>query len=172
MFWKPKDIMKGKCYVFSSYQRKKTKQKPSLVYLECKLTQYRYGLCILKLKLWKTKERNYLETSKQKTRYRWCFSLLKPLQKGNNCISGLCKVTRKLQCMCLAFTYLKTTSEKAKACQKAKTKVRMMFFEIKMQEHECRWCNYKLNCKSSTNNLLRSKETINKVRFNRLQVPK
>ena len=62
MFWKQNDTMKGKCYVYGCY---KQRNKVCLVYLECKLQQYKYGWCIFKWKFQKTVERKYLETSKQ-----------------------------------------------------------------------------------------------------------
>ena len=63
MFWRSKDSMKGKCYVFSGH---KQRNKVSLVYLESELQQDRYGWIIFKLKCQKTVERTYLETSKNK----------------------------------------------------------------------------------------------------------
>ena len=47
LFWRPKNTMKDKCYVFSGY---KERNKDCLVYLECKLQEVSYGWCILKLK--------------------------------------------------------------------------------------------------------------------------
>ena len=61
MFWRPKDCMKGKRYVFNGY---KQTNKVSLLYLECKLQQHRYGWCIFNLKSWEMVEGTYLETSK------------------------------------------------------------------------------------------------------------
>ena len=43
MFQRPKDRMKRKYYIFSSY---KQRNKVSLVYLEGKLQQDRHGWCI------------------------------------------------------------------------------------------------------------------------------
>ena len=57
---------------FSAVKKKK-KKKVSLVYLECKLQQGRYGWCIYKLKCKKTVRRTSLDRSKQQTRYRLCF---------------------------------------------------------------------------------------------------
>ena len=65
MFWKQKDSVKAKWYVFSGY---KQRNKVSLVYLDCKLEQVSYGWCIFKLKCQETEEGTYLETSKQQTR--------------------------------------------------------------------------------------------------------
>ena len=70
MFWRPNDSMKGKCYVFSCY---KQRNKLCLVYLDFKLQQDSYGWCIFKLKYQEKEERTYLETSKQKRRWRLCF---------------------------------------------------------------------------------------------------
>ena len=70
MLWRPKDSMKVKCYVFSSY---KQRNNVFLVYLVGKLQQDGYGWCIFKLKCQKMVERIYLETSKWQTRHRWCF---------------------------------------------------------------------------------------------------
>ena len=86
MFWKPKDSMKGKCYIFSSY---KQTNKVCLVYLEWKLQQDSYGWYILKLKDQKAVERTYLEASKQQTSYCWCFKMLKWLRKVKNSVFGL-----------------------------------------------------------------------------------
>ena len=65
MFWRPKDSMKCKFFVFSGY---KLRNKVCLVHLECKLQQNSYGSCIFKLKRKKTVETTYLETSKKQTR--------------------------------------------------------------------------------------------------------
>ena len=62
MFWRPKDSMKGKCYVFSGY---KQTNEMFFVYLECKVEHHRYGWCIFKKNCQKTVEKTYLETSKQ-----------------------------------------------------------------------------------------------------------
>ena len=48
--------------------------------------------------------------------------------------------------MYLDFKNLKTRSKKGTQW-KAKSKVRMTFFEVKMEQDRCRYCNYKLNCK-------------------------
>ena len=63
MFSTPKDSITDKSYVFSSY---KTRNKVSLVDLECKVLEYSYGWCIFKLKCQEALERPYLQTSKQK----------------------------------------------------------------------------------------------------------
>ena len=70
MFWRPKDSMKNKCYVFSDYKERK---KVWFVHLECKLQEDSYGSLNFKLKCQKTTEPTYLETSKQQTRCRWYF---------------------------------------------------------------------------------------------------
>ena len=67
MFWKPKDSMKSKCYVFLAV-RKKTNEV-CLRYSECKLRQFKYESCIFKLKWHKTVKRTYLETGKQQKKY-------------------------------------------------------------------------------------------------------
>ena len=109
MFWRPKDIMEGKCYVFSGH---KQRNKVCLVYLECKLKQDRYRWSTFKLKCQKTVERTYLETSKLQRRHRWCFQTLKFLRKGNNSIIGLSQKTNRIHCMYLALNNLKKTSKK------------------------------------------------------------
>ena len=70
MFWRPKDSMKGKCYLFRDY---KQRNKARLVYLECKQQQDIYGWCIFNIKYRKILERTYLQKRKQQTRDRWCF---------------------------------------------------------------------------------------------------
>ena len=70
MFWRPKHSMKGRYYLFSGY---KQRNNVCLVYLECKVKEDRDGWYTFKLKWQKTRERTYLKTSKQQTRYRWCF---------------------------------------------------------------------------------------------------
>ena len=70
MFWRPRDSMKIKCYVFGGY---KQRNNVCFVYLYYKLQQDSYGWCIFKLKCQKTVERTYLETTKQQRRYRRCF---------------------------------------------------------------------------------------------------
>ena len=70
IYWRPKNSMKGKCYVFSDC---KHRNNVSLLYLECKLQQDRYGWCISELTCKEMVEGTYLETSKQQTKYRWCF---------------------------------------------------------------------------------------------------
>ena len=112
MFWRPKDSMKCKCYVFSSY---KQRNKVSLVYLECYLQQNRYDWYIFKLKHHKMAETTYLETSKQQTTYCWCFSMLKSLRKGNNFFFGRCQQRSKVQCMYWAFKNLKISCTKGQA---------------------------------------------------------
>ena len=57
--------MKGKCYAFSS---NKQRNKVSLVYFERKMQQETYGSRYFKLKYEKTKERSYLQKSKQEIR--------------------------------------------------------------------------------------------------------
>ena len=47
MFWKSKDRIKSKCSVFSSF---KQRIKVCMVYLECKLQEYRYGWCLFDIK--------------------------------------------------------------------------------------------------------------------------
>ena len=61
----------------------------------------------------------------------------------------------------------KKTVKKVSSSQKAKSKVRMMFCDVKMQQDRCRWFNYKLNWKSSGNNVFRKKLTTNKIPPNR-----
>ena len=56
------NTIKGKCYVFSGY---KQQNKAGLVYLESKLKQDSYGLCISKLKCQKAVEEIYSDTRKQ-----------------------------------------------------------------------------------------------------------
>ena len=70
MFSRPKDSMKGKCYVFSGY---KQKNKVRFVNLDYKLEHDMYRWSIFRLKCQKMVERTYLETDKQQTKSRWCF---------------------------------------------------------------------------------------------------
>ena len=104
MLWRPNDSIKGKCDFFSGY---KQTSKLSLLCLECKLQQDRYGWCIYNLKCQKTLDRTHLETSKQQTRHRWCFQILKCLRKCNNGVFGGCKQTSKVHCMYLVIKKLK-----------------------------------------------------------------
>ena len=70
MFWRPKESMKGNCYVFSGYKQRK---KFGFVNLEHKLQHDMYRWSVFRLKDQKTAEWTYLETAKQQTRFRWCF---------------------------------------------------------------------------------------------------
>ena len=70
MFWRQKESMKGKCYVFGGY---KERNNACLVYLKCKLQRDRYEWWVFKSKCQKTVGRRYLEKRKQETRCRWCF---------------------------------------------------------------------------------------------------
>ena len=106
MFWMRKEYKKDKCYLFSGY---KESNKLWLMYLERKPQEKRYGSYIFKLKWQKTGERTYLETSKEQTRYRWCFRCFR---KGNNCVFGLCQQTSQVQCMYLPFTNVKISTKK------------------------------------------------------------
>ena len=110
MFSRPKGSMKGKCYVCSGY---KQRNNVCLLYLECKMRQERYRWCIFKLKRQKTLKRTNLENAKQQTRYRWGFSMLNCLRKGNNCIFVPIQQTRKVQLMHLALNLLKIKSKKS-----------------------------------------------------------
>ena len=78
----------------------------------------KYGWRIFKLKWEKTVDRTYLETSKQQTRYRWCFYMWKCLGNGKNYISGLCQQTNKVQYMYLAFKNLQISSKKGQQCKR------------------------------------------------------
>ena len=57
-----KNSIKGKYYALRDFQQRK---KVLLVYLECKLQQDSYGLCICNWEYQKTVDRTYLETRKQ-----------------------------------------------------------------------------------------------------------
>ena len=69
MFRRPKDRIKGKCYLFSGY---KMRNNVWVMNLECKLNQDSYGWWTFKLICQKTIETTYLETRKKQTKYRWC----------------------------------------------------------------------------------------------------
>ena len=72
MFWKSKDCIKSKCSVFSSF---KQRTKVCMVYLECKLQEYRYGWCLFDLKCYETVYRTYSERSKQQTKVSLFFDV-------------------------------------------------------------------------------------------------
>ena len=63
MFGRPKDSMKGKCYVFGGY---KMRNKVYLVDLEWKLQEATWNWWILNLKCQKTVELTYSGRSKNK----------------------------------------------------------------------------------------------------------
>ena len=111
MYWTPNNSIKGKCYVFSRY---KQRNKMCLLYLECKLQQYRYGWCISKLRGERPVERTSVETSKQQARYCWCSSMLMSLRKAKYCVFGPFQQTSKVECMYLAFTNLQISSKKGR----------------------------------------------------------
>ena len=67
IFRRTKEFIKSKCYSFSSY---KEGNKVCLVYSDCSMQLDKW---IFELKWQKTVEKIYLETSKEKIRYRWCF---------------------------------------------------------------------------------------------------
>ena len=148
MFWRLQESMKGKCYVFSRY---KQWNKVCLVYFECHLHQDRYDWCIYKLKCQKAVERTYVETSKQQTTYRWCFQTLKWLPKGDNCVFGLCHQTSKVQCIYVASENYKISCKNLNIGKNAATKIRMIFFDAKVEQDRIRWCNYKINCEKQQN---------------------
>ena len=118
------------------------KQTSKVCYLdlECKLQQDSTVWCIYKFKGYKTVQRRYLATSKQQTRYQWCFETLKCWGKGNNGGFRSCKQTSKVQFKYLAFERLKISSNKVNSDQKAESKVRMMFLEFKIQQATYAWC--------------------------------
>ena len=53
-----------------------------------------------------------LRNKEARSKVRWCFSMLKLFEKGNNIIIVLCEQTKKIQCMYLAFRKLKKSSKK------------------------------------------------------------
>ena len=61
--------------------------------------------------------------------------MLSWLREGNNCVVGLSQEKSKVQCTYLVFQNLKISIEKVNSGQKAKAKVRMMFFDVKMKEN-------------------------------------
>ena len=76
------------------------------VHLACKPQQDNYCWCIFKLKCQKMVETAYSGTSKEQTRYFWCFQVLKSLRKGNNGVFALCQQTRKVECKYLLLLLL------------------------------------------------------------------
>ena len=59
-------------------------------------------------------------------------------ERSNDFLFGLCQKSRKLWCMYLAGKKKKYAVKEANSFQKAKRKVRMMFFEVKLQPDNCR----------------------------------
>ena len=64
--------------------------------------------------------------------------------KAKNFVFEICQQKSKARCMYLAFKHLKTTNKKVKSVQKGKTKVQIMFLEVKTQKEIFYWCTYKL----------------------------
>ena len=110
MYWRRKNSMEGKSYVFSDW---KQRSKVGFLYFEFKLRQDRHGWCFSELKCSQMVEWTYLGTSKQQTKRHWCFKIPKCLQKGNNSIFRLCEITSKVQCMYLAFENLIISTKKS-----------------------------------------------------------
>ena len=54
------------------------------------------------------------------------------LREGNNCVFRVCQQRSQGQCMYLAFRNFKISSKQGQQCLEAKSKVRMMFFEVKI----------------------------------------
>ena len=100
MFWTTKHSMNQKYHVFSGY---KERGKVGPVYFEGKPQQKKYGWRIFRLKCKKKVEKTYLQTSKQQTRYHYCFKMLKSLPKANYCIIPPFQQRREVECMYLAF---------------------------------------------------------------------
>ena len=130
-FWRPKNTMKRKCYVVSGY---KQRNKVFLVYLKCDCEQHRYGWCLFKLKLKKTVDKTYLETSKTHLRCRSCFRMLKCLQWGNNWAFRLLQETTMVQWM--YSTYEKPQNNQIKRSTMV-TKLKAKY----------QWCFSSLKCK-------------------------
>ena len=102
MFWRTKDRMKGKCYVFSGY---KQWNELCFFYLECKLQQDSYGWCFSKLKF-KGK------VKKTKFREKETTNILNYTRKSNNYVFQLCQQTSKVECIYSVFKNLKISSKK------------------------------------------------------------
>ena len=126
---------------FSGY---KQRTKIGLTYLERKLQQDTYGSCIFKLKCHKTEDKSYLQARKQQPRYRW-------IKKGNNCVFDVLEETSKVHCMDLPFKNLIISSKNYQQYEEVKMKqykVRLWFFEVKIQHHRWPWWNYNLSYKN------------------------
>ena len=65
--------------------------------------------------------------------------------KAKNFVFEICQQKSKARCMYLAFKHLKISNKKVKSVQKGKTKVQIMFLEVKTQKEIFYWCTYKLN---------------------------